>query len=187
MKFQEIIDDGVKTISRFGNDAMMPHFLYCANIPVFANLEELILVALRKYGIRSAILTTLSLERYELITKEKSKAAYAGKLKNYWWNENGSITEDLESFLNNLHIQEKIETEAVLSFFLPKLMQNELKLVKEKDLDYMRTFFVRRDVDPEEMKKSKSKDKYIHAHCFRLTKLLNVDSNNSAKRKTSTV
>ena len=180
MKFREIIDDGVKVISSSGNDDMMPHFLYCGNFSAnFSKLERLISIALKENGIRSTIVTMLTMERLGLITKEKSKAAYAGKLKNdsKWLNENGSINEDLESFINNLHSQEEIKEEDVLSFFLPKLMENELKLVKEKDLDFMNTFYYSlfADVDPEEMKKSDSKQKYVLGRCFRKTKLLNVD------------
>ena len=36
--------------------------------------------------------------------------------------------------------------------------------------------FFRPDVDPEEMKKSDSKDKYLYAHCSRETELLDLNS-----------
>ena len=89
---------------------------------------------------------------------------------------NGSINEDLEWFLGNLQTEEEIKTEDVLSFFLPKLTKNELELVEEKNVDYMKTFsFESPDVVPEEMKKSDSKDKYLQGQCLRRTKLLNVN------------
>ena len=33
------------------------------------------------------------------------------------------------------------------------------------------------DVDEEEMKKSDSKDKYLHGYCYRWTRALNLDEN----------
>ena len=179
MKYLESIDDGVNTFSSFGNDALMPHFVCCVNVAVFAELEELILLAMRNYGIRSALLTMLHMKRWKLITKEKSKAAYEGKLVNDedWWYYKGSINEDLESFLSSLETEEEIKTEDVLSFFLPKLTENELKLVEEKDIDYMKTFsFGLPDVELEEMNKSDSKDKYLQGQCLRITKLLKIDT-----------
>ena len=179
MKYLESIDDGVNTISSFGNDALMPHFIFCVySVSVFAKLEELILLALRKNGIRSAILTMLHMKWWKLISKEKSIAACEGKLvdDNNWFYFNGSINEDLESFLNNLYTKKDIEAEDILSFFLPKLTKIELKLVEEKDLNYFNPFsYGLADVEPEEMKKSDSKDKYLKGQCWRMTKLLNVD------------
>ena len=95
MKFQEIIDDGVKVISSFGKkDDMMPHLLCCVNVPFVPKLEEMILAALKKNGVPLAIRTILTMERLGLITKEKSKAAYAGKLKKdiYWLSVGHSAT-----------------------------------------------------------------------------------------------
>ena len=70
-----------------------------------------------------------------LITKEKSKAAYAGKFKNdmksFFYQNEGSINDDLEFFHKNLHTGKPIETEDVDCFLLPKLTKNELKLVEE--------------------------------------------------------
>ena len=123
--------------------------------------------------------------RVNLITKEKSKKAYQGILKdeNDWTHYEGSINDDLESFFNNLQeisSQEEIKDENVWSFFLPKLTKEELKLVEEKNAEHMITYHnLNPDVDPEEMKKSDSKDKYVHSTCFRGSMVLNLDDTSS--------
>ena len=58
MKYLESIGNGVQILSSFGN-AGVPHFLCCVNVSFSEKLEELILEALRKNEIRSAILTVL--------------------------------------------------------------------------------------------------------------------------------
>ena len=45
-------------------------------------------------------------------------------------NYDGSINEDLESFLINLQNQKEVKYESVEIFFTPKLTNEELKLVK---------------------------------------------------------
>ena len=99
----------------FGANDMMPHFIYCNgnyyfDDDYFEKLKEIILKKMQKYGIQSSILTMLKMRRNNLITKEKSKQAAEGKLKNdpYWKYCEGSINDDLESFiikLQNSNIQ----------------------------------------------------------------------------------
>ena len=64
-----------------------------------------------------------------------------------------------------------LKKEEVMSFLLPKLTDEELKLVQVKDYDhlatYSRGFFA--DVDTKEMKKSASKDKYLLCGCCEKT------------------
>ena len=62
---------------------------------------------------------------------------------------------------------------------MPKLTKEELKLVEEKNTEHMATYLhkLNADVDPEEMKKSDSKDKYVYGHCMRWTITLNIHSN----------
>ena len=101
---------------------------------------------MEKYGIQSLILSELYMERRNLITKEKSKEAYQGKLKNEddWEDYKGSINDDLESFFENLQeisSLEEIKKEEVYSFFLPKLTDEELELVEQKDREHMILFY----------------------------------------------
>ena len=98
----------------------------------------------------------------------------------------GSINDDLESFFESFPNEvensfdmvqnEYRRSEDIRSFFLPKLTNEELKLIEEKNQDYLNTFGrfnsfygISPDVDVEEMKKSDSKDKYVHCQCLRRT------------------
>jgi len=165
----------------FGANDMMPHFIYCYGRFLFDDdiekLKEIILKKMREYGIQSSILTMLHMRRRNLITKEKSKQAAQGKLKNepIWKDYEGSINDDLDSFINNLQNSNEMGDEKVKSFFLPKLTKEELKLVEEKDEEHMMTYWfqIHADVDVKEMKKSDSKDKYLHSLCIRETVHLN--------------
>ena len=78
-----------------------------------------------------------------------------------------------------------MDDENVHSFFTPKLTKEELKLVAEKNREHMMTYFseLRADVDVEEMKKSDSKDKYVHTRCTRKTLHLHLESKNNLKDK----
>ena len=163
----------------FDKNDIMPHFIYCSGdhfkyyYEEFNKLEEIILKKMREYGIPSSILTTLSMFRRHLITKEKSKQAAEGKLKNDpdWKDYDGSINDDLDSFIKNLQNSEEIKNEEVKSFFTPKLTKEELKLVEQEDYEHMMTYDLGSgaNVDVEEMKKSDSKDKYLHSWCQRKT------------------
>ena len=101
----------------------------------------------------------------------------------------GSINDDLESFFESfpneiknsyaivqVDYRQKVKASSIRSFFLPKLTNEELKLIEEKNQDYLNIFgrfnsFTGKspDVDLEEMKKSDSKDKYVHCPCLRRT------------------
>ena len=136
---------------------------------------------MRKYGIESSILTMLHMWRGHLVTKEKVENAYKGKLKNDWdWEYyEGSINDDLERFLINLQNQKEMKYESAATFFTPKLSNDELKLVEQRDEEYFKTYeygFIGRnpDVNLEEMKKSDSKSKYVHGRCVRKTMLLTL-------------
>ena len=185
MKFREIIDDGVKTACNFGNNDLLTHFIFCSHFLVlsgcYRQLKDVILTKMGKYGMQSSILTLLDIERKNLITKEKMKAAYKGKLKNDedWAYYEGSINDDLESFLNIIQQRELcLFKYAVECFHLPKLSKDELKLVEEKNREHMMTYWYKwnADVDQEEMKKSDSKDKYVHTQCLRWTVHLDASS-----------
>ena len=91
MNYINTIDAGVKVISGFQQDNMITHFIYCGlltnmisvivpcpvNIRHFTRdrLEDIFQSKMRKYGIKSAILTTLNILREKLITKEKNETS----------------------------------------------------------------------------------------------------------------
>ena len=168
----------------FGKNDMMPHFIYCNEdmlnyYRIDKNLKKLILTKMRKYGLPSSIFTTLRMTRVNLMTKEKSKQAVEGKLKNDpdWKDYKGSINDDLDSFVNNFQNSEVV-FEDVLSYFIPKLTKEELKLVEQKNNEHMMTYVWEFDADvsAKEMKESDSKEKYLHSECQRRTNYLNLES-----------
>ena len=199
MKYANTIDDAVKTISDFQQDNVITHFIYCGLLTNLLteivppgvdfgrfsrhDLEEIFRSKMKTYGIKSAILTMLNMWRNELVTKETVKQAYEGKLKNdvLWRTYEGSINDDLETFFTDLQNQKEIKNEKVLSFFMPKLSDKELKLVQEKNKQHLRTYSKfcngrNPDVKAEEMKKSDSKSKYVHGTCVRRTIRLTLES-----------
>ena len=163
----------------------MPHLIYCHGNFIsnkeFEKLKEILHKKMVQYGIQSSInlLTTLRMTREYLITKEKSKQAANGKLKNdqHWMDLKGSINDDLDAFVNNL-LNLKQKDEEVRSFFTAKLTKEELKLVEEKNPEHMAsyTWKLHADIGIEEMKKSDSKDKYLRSFCHRRTTCLTLEA-----------
>ena len=183
-------------MSEIAKDDLMPHFIYCYGGFGFdiEELKILIQSKMRKYGIQSAILTMLFMIREKLITKEKANAVADGKLKNCpeWSQYNlqykGSINDDLESFFQKFLNQEKITIETEVSLFLPKLTEDELKLVEKKNENHMRSYLLGlfgADIDAEEMKLSNSRDKYVHSGCYRKTIYLDLESNENSSLEES--
>ena len=127
---------------------------------------------MQNYGIKSTNLTTLCMVRRKLITKEKMEETYKGILRDgetrlFY----GSIFDDLERFFRNSKGQNTIKCDICWSFFTPRLTCNEMKLVKEKNKNQLRTYSDSHnaDVDVAEMKKSASGYKFLQAHCLRKT------------------
>ena len=177
-----------KSILDFGDDNLIPHFIYCGSYYWNEKLKEMFLARMKIYGIQSSVLTMFYIGRGHLITQEKTKMAYDGKLKNDedWKRYKGSMNDDLESFFENLQLKKEVEQNWIRSFFLPKLTNDELKLVEEKNLEHLESYgnFVNGenpDVDIEEMKKSNSKSKYIHCRYFRVTIPLKLESNRTSE------
>ena len=190
-RFLDTIDSGVASMVDFGKNDMMPHFIYCYGHYIYfeEKLKMLILKKMREYGIPSSILTILKMNRINLITKEKSKEAAEGKLKNDpdWEDYDGSINDDLDLYVKNLQNSGKNDYEEVWSFFTPKLTNEELKLVAQKNEEHMGTYLLKLDADvgAEEMKKSDSKDKYVHTRCIRRTEYLYLESEQSSSEDIS--
>ena len=146
---------------------------------------------MKKYKIETALLTVLEMNRLHLMTKEKAKSIVEGKklrnaqVRNY----RGSINDDLELYLNKFLNTEQITNEWVESYFFPKLTEEERKLVERRDKEHMMTYQYNAmrgqnaDVDPEEMKLSDSKDKYVHGACWRKTYYLTVEKNQTSVTK----
>ena len=84
--------------------------------------------------------------------------------------EKDSVNDDLESLFENIRLGKEPD-EKVLTYFLPKLTEEELELVERKDKSYLQTFFYddEADVDETEMMLSESDSKYVRGESFRRT------------------
>ena len=128
----------------------------------------------------------LNMWRINLVTKEKVKKAYKGELKNEkgWKLYEVSINDDLERFLIDIQNQKEVKEEDVQSFFTPKLTNEELKLVQERNKEHLETYaFLYPDVDVEEIKKSDSKSKFVHGRCTRKTIPLTLETTEIKMKK----
>ena len=171
----------------------MPHFIYCGYYYYWnkEKLQEMSLAKMREYGLQSAVLTIFGVFRRNLITKEKTKMAYEKKLKNVedWDEFDGSMNDDLELYFENLQLKKEVEEEEVNSFFLPKLTNDELKLVEEKNFEFFSSYGDfgvmgwNPDVDIGEMKKSNSKSKYSRCTCGRKSFPLKLELNKTSEAK----
>ena len=75
--YSDVVDAGVESISEFGNDHLIPHFIMCFgywfHYEDFETFKEIFFSKMRRYGIRSAILTISDFRRNTLETKEAVK------------------------------------------------------------------------------------------------------------------
>ena len=186
MGFIDSIDAGAANMVDFGRNDMMPHFIYCYSDYYYNDehkLKSCILKKMQKYGIQSSILTALRMDRANLISKEKSKQAAEGKLKNDrdWKDYKKSINDDLESFVNKLRNSGKIGNENVRSFLLSKLSEEELELVEQGNSKHKWSYL---DLwyDAKDLKKSDSNDKYVRFNCRRKTFFLTLESGKTSSK-----
>ena len=79
------------------NDNLVPHFIYCglhySRKKSSNQLRNIFLAKMESYEIQYAVVTMLEMLRRRLITKEKMKRGYQGKLTNekVWKKCDGSI------------------------------------------------------------------------------------------------
>ena len=103
------------------------------------------------------------------------------------WEDRISLNDDLESFFSSLQTSEKVleDEEEIDTFFTPQLTEKELVLVHDKNEEYLESFFVKRnaDVSVDEMAKSSSKSKYIHALLCSNKNTYNLEGNYYDKTK----
>ena len=123
---------------------------------------------------RSIMLTCISMERWRLITKEKMEKYSKGEdfVKD-------SVNDDLESFFEELRLG-KEPNKRVITYYLPKLEEEEMELVETKDTNYLQTFdFPNPDVPDAEMKLSESDSKFVRGWCSRTTFTIENPSQNN--------
>lgn len=140
-------------------------------------LNHLILNGMKKYQMKSVMVTSIDMVREKLITKEKMVNYCNGKE-----DEQDSINDDLELLFDDLRLgKEPDEYDRRYRYFLPKLTEQELELVDKKDPTYFASFTESTscsntvypprnpDVEEAEMKASESNSKFVLAKCYRNT------------------
>ena len=142
--------------------------------------------------------TFMSMVRKNLLTKEEMEDFTKGNRGNMyinnspWIERNGvmlfrnslksSVNDDCDIFFQRL-LQEQEHTEFLSLYFLPKLTNEEKKLVETKSRTYQKTFCNQReqtsletwpkiDVDPEKMKRSDSDSKFLYSWGIRHTRMI---------------
>ena len=204
---KKIIDSALK--KNFKNKAkeLQTHVIYagtyysCFDICCGSgyHMRSFILKGMKKYKIKSVMLTSIRMVRKKLITKEKMLKYCTGNEymyeKEYMFEKN-SINDELESFFEDYRLGNTPRIRAyTYNYHLPKLTEEELILTERKDRSYFETFigdpepivssnevfywglFFRReepirqniDVEEAEMKASESNSKYVLVKCSRET------------------
>ena len=172
-----MIDSVFNKIVESKAEYLKTHFVYAGDYYAVdynvSKLNTLILKGIKKYNIRKAMLTIISMSRLSLITKEGMEDKCMDKDE-----ERQSINDDLESLFQDLQLGSEPDY-FVSTYFLPKLTEEELKLVERDDSTYTRTFLNRTDLDENEMKASVSDSKYVNTFCERETFAIENPSLNS--------
>ena len=130
---------------------------------------------MKKYKLKSVMVTTIFMFRQDLITTEK--------MENYCKGKDDfcklSVNDDLESLFEDIRLGKEPD-DGVLTYFLPKLTKKELKLVEIQDTSYLETFSLRNpDVSEAEMKLSESDSKFVRGRCWRTTFTIENPSQNN--------
>ena len=123
---------------------------------------------MKKYKIKSVMVTIFDMCRWQLITKEKMEDLCKRQV---------SVNDDLESLIEDIRLG-KQPLEFCRTYFFPKLTKEELKAVARKDPSYLETLShpFNKDVDEAEMKLSESDSKFVQALGSRKTFTLNNPS-----------
>ena len=147
-------------------------------------LSSFILEGMKKYEINSVMVTMIDIWRFKLITKEAMEKFCKGEK-----HEKKSVNDDLESLVDDLRLGNE-PNEKVHSYFLPKLAEEERKLVQSKDSSYFETLSWSRFGDPDvpeaEMQLSESKSKFVEGHGLRSTFTIKFPYNPRTRRHSST-
>ena len=109
-------------------------------------------------------MTSIHMWRSNLITKEAMEKYCKGEeaVKN-------SVNDDIESFFEDLRLG-KNPDKLVQTYFLPKLMKEQIELIERKDITYLQNFSSSYpDVTEAEMKLSESDSKFVRGWGYRKT------------------
>ena len=151
------------------------HFVFAhrppfADVPrgfIFDDRSHFVEGVMMRYHLKSAMLTTVSMVRDGLITKENME-----KIRNrHIGGREHSVNDDIESFFEDILLGNNTDNFAP-SNYLPMLTEEEMELVEIKDPNYMATFWSK-TVDKYSFKASASDSKFVNGYCHRHTRTIN--------------
>ena len=162
--FEKIVANGAEDLDI--------HFIYAGEL-IPSRLEPVIVEAMKFYKIKSVMMTDLWMWRENLITKEAMENFCNGK-DEY---RKESVNDDFETLLRDIiwmystWLRNNYFSSSAMTYFLPKLTKDELKLIENEDYDFMNTFYDGRnpDVSKAEMAASESDSKFVRGRCRRKT------------------
>ena len=138
---------------------------------------------LKKYNLKSTLLTFLDMIKVKCITKEKYEEEYQIN-EDIEKREDFSLGDDLETFVANIKqggLPE--ESSYVRKFLICLLNTNDRRRLDQKDKEYMETFcnndLGEADVPKEEWESSESSLKFSQSWCWRSTYLIEWSENSS--------
>ena len=136
---QTIIDSAFRTISDNKKELEI-HVVYAGgyyhgdSIAHEARLRFYLLNEMKKYAIKSIMVTLIFMRKWNIITKEKMENFTLGKE-----DQTESVNDDFDSIFEDLRLKRE-PSESNWTYFLPKLTEEELKWVTRKDTNYFKTF-----------------------------------------------
>ena len=176
---EEVITAALQKISENEAKELKIHFVYAGYYYFYHEdkLRSIILNGMKKHKIKSVMLTSIYLQRVNLITKEEMESYCKGEK-----DEKDSVNDDLESLFENIRLGKEPD-EKVYTYFLPKLTEEELELVERRDTSYLQTFNRGNyaDVDETEMMLSESDSKYVRGESRRRTFVIENPSETSSE------
>ena len=130
-------------------------------------------------------MTSIYIRRSKIITKEEMENLYTGY--NLFEHATDSVNDDLESLFENLRLGKEPDDQWVYTYFLPKLTEEEMELVEQKDTNYLQTFNVLNpDVPEAEMLVSESDSKFLNGVGQRRTFTIENPSENCSDNSSVT-
>ena len=108
-------------------------------------LDSCIEEKMKKYQIMAANMTTVNMQRLELMTKKEIDQTEPSVNEMFGWIKL-SVNDDLELFFEKLQRDTEYH-ELVVANFSPKLTEEEMNLVEQKDSNYMATLKNPKHVD----------------------------------------
>ena len=131
---------------------------------------------MKKYNIKSVMVTLITMWRQMLITKESMEKCCKGEM-----GEKDSVNDDIESLFEYLRLG-KERAGWIYTYFLPKLTDEEKRLVDRKDTSYLETFYFSDSCVYEAMELSESDSKFVRGIGCRKTFTIKNTSYKSRNR-----